>query len=417
MRLRHGEIRQRQARQRTVRGGQAGRVRNAVVAVVAAGVMAVSGGGAAAAQPLAGQTAGGDALVSDPASLVDPLIGTGSGGATVGQVDTYPGATAPFGMMSFSPDTPSRPDGGGYNYDDTSTTGFSLTHMSGPGCGAFGDFPVLPTVGALGADPASTTAAFSHSDEHAAPGSYSVALNPGTAAARAGRPGGHRPYRDRASSRIPAPPRRTCCSRWATRSPATRPASISVVGDNEVAGTETAGQFCGSPGTYPVHFVATFSRPFSSYGTWHTAPTGSNVFTAGRRRPPVELPRGGERRHHGEHHPGDDARRRQRRRLAAEQRPGQHLDPGDTPGADPGRHLPGERHPAGQRGRLPQLLQRPAGRRRQGRRPHLHPGHADRGRRRPDRLHRRARSSRCAPPARARSTCWPRRCRSGRTPW
>ncbi|WP_169317497.1 hypothetical protein, partial [Actinacidiphila oryziradicis] len=36
-------------------------------------------------------------------------------------------------MLSFSPDTPSRPDGGGYNYDDTSTTGFSLTHMSGPG--------------------------------------------------------------------------------------------------------------------------------------------------------------------------------------------------------------------------------------------------------------------------------------------
>src|SRR5215475_6963915 len=79
-------------------------------------------------------------LVSDPASLVDPLIGTGSGGATVGQVDTYPGASAPFGMLTFSPDTPSRPDGGGYNYADSSVTGFSLTHMSGPGCGAFGDF-------------------------------------------------------------------------------------------------------------------------------------------------------------------------------------------------------------------------------------------------------------------------------------
>ena len=46
-----------------------------------------------------------------------------------------------------------------------------------------------------------------------------------------------------------------------------------------VTGTETAGQFCGSPGTYPLHFVAQFDRPFSSYGTWHTAPTGTNVFT------------------------------------------------------------------------------------------------------------------------------------------
>ena len=28
-----------------------------------------------------------------------------------------------------------------------------------------------------------------------------------------------------------------------------------------------------------MHFVAKFSRPFTSYGTWHTEPTGPNVFT------------------------------------------------------------------------------------------------------------------------------------------
>ena len=92
-------------------------------------------------------------LVSDPASLVDPMIGTGSGGATVGQIDTFPGASAPFGMLTFSPDTPSRPDGGGYNYADSSIAGFSLTHLSGPGCGADGDFPILPTAGSVGARP------------------------------------------------------------------------------------------------------------------------------------------------------------------------------------------------------------------------------------------------------------------------
>lgn len=57
------------------------------------------------------------ALVSDPASLVNPMIGTGSGGAVVGQIDTFPGAAAPFGMLSFSPDTgdgrlsPASPNG------------------------------------------------------------------------------------------------------------------------------------------------------------------------------------------------------------------------------------------------------------------------------------------------------------------
>jgi putative alpha-1,2-mannosidase len=139
---------------------------------VAVAVIALTAG-TAAAQPA---RAAADALVTDPASLVDPMIGTGSGGATVGQVDTYPGATAPFGMMSFSPDTPSRPDGGGYNIDDSSTLGFSLTHMSGPGCDAYGDFAILPTVGGIGADPANATAAFDHATEHAAPGSCRATL-------------------------------------------------------------------------------------------------------------------------------------------------------------------------------------------------------------------------------------------------
>ena len=263
-----------------VRQRQKPRLWSAVVAAAAAGVL-VAGGGAAVART----APSGDALVKEPAALVDPLIGTGSGGATVGQVDSYPGATAPFGMMSFSPDTPSRPDGGGYNYDDTSTTGFSLTHMSGPGCGAYGDFPILPTVGALGADPASTTSAFNHDNEHAAPGSYSVALNPGTpssvqadlaATTRTGI----------GTFTYPSTTAANMLFKMGDAQSGNQSADVQVVGDHTVTGTETAGQFCGSPGTYPVHFVATFSRPFSSYGTWHTAPTGDNIFT----QPAGDLP-------------------------------------------------------------------------------------------------------------------------------
>jgi putative alpha-1,2-mannosidase len=217
-------------------------------------------------------------LVSDPAALVNPMIGTGSGGDVVGQVDTFPGAVAPFGMLSFSPDTPSRPDGGGYNYADSSTTGFSLTHMSGPGCGAFGDFPVLPTTGAISADPLDTTEAFSHSEEKAAPGSYSVTLNPSTssaiqadlaATARTGI----------GSFTFPSDNAANLLFKMGDAQSGNTAADVQVVGDDEVTGEETAGQFCGSPGTYPVHFVATFSRPFSSYGTWQTEPTGANVFT------------------------------------------------------------------------------------------------------------------------------------------
>jgi predicted alpha-1,2-mannosidase len=205
---------------------------------------------------------------------VDPLIGTGSGGATVGQVDTSPGASAPFGMMTFGPDTPSRPDGGGYNYADSAISGFSLTHMSGPGCGAYGDVPILPTVGAIGADPVNTTEPFQHSSERATPGAYSVTLGGAVKAdlAATARTGiGAFTYPSTKAANV--------LFKMGDAQSGNQAADVQVVGDHEVTGTETAGQFCGSPGTYPLHFVATFSRPFSSFGTWHSAPTGPNVFT------------------------------------------------------------------------------------------------------------------------------------------
>ena len=256
----------------TVRGRWGNRIVAAAatsLALVAASVGTVAAQDAGAANP---------AFVGDPATLVNPMIGTGSGGATVGQVDTYPGATAPFGMVSFSPDTPSRPDGGGYNHDDSSTLGFSLTHMSGPGCAAYGDFPILPTVGAIGANPANTTESFTHTDEESSPGAYSVSLNPSTpdairsdlaATTRTGI----------ADFTYPSSTSSNVLFKLGDAQSGNQAADVEVIGNNEITGTETAGEFCGSQGTYPVHFVAVFDRPFASYGTWHVAPTGPNVFT------------------------------------------------------------------------------------------------------------------------------------------
>lgn len=247
----------------------------ATIAALTVGTLVLSAGTGQAQTAALGAN---DRLVTDPAALVDPMIGTGSGGATVGQVDTFPGAAAPFGMVTFSPDTPSRPDGGGYNYVDSSTLGFSLTHMSGPGCAAFGDVPILPTVGPIGTDPANSTAALSHDHEQAGPGSYAVTLNPSSP--------------DAVQSDLAATPRTGIADftypstgsanvlfKMGDAQSGNKIANVQVVGNNEITGTETAGQFCGSPGTYPLHFVATFDRPFSSYGTWHTAPVGPNVLT------------------------------------------------------------------------------------------------------------------------------------------
>ena len=121
-----------------------------------------------------------DTAVKDPAALVHPLDGTGTGPVNPGTVGEFPGADLPFGMIQWSPDTTPNAvqSGGGYEFSDTKTTGFSLTHLSGTGCPSYQDVPILPTLGPVGAAPESASEPFSHEHETAAPGRYQVELAP-----------------------------------------------------------------------------------------------------------------------------------------------------------------------------------------------------------------------------------------------
>lgn len=239
-----------------------------VLAPGAARATAATAGGGATAAVTASGTVTARPLVpaADPASLVDPFVGTGSGGATVGQVDTFPGADVPFGMMQWSPDTPSRPAGGGYNYADTAITGFSLTHLSGPGCAIAGDFPVLPATGPLPADPSTLSAPFSHASEQARPGFYAVRLGTGqqaigtqlTVTSRTGL--ASFVYPRTASARL--------LLKVAGSANGSSAATFTAHGSTEVTGSVTSGHFCGQPDSYTVYFAARFDRPFSAAGTW-----------------------------------------------------------------------------------------------------------------------------------------------------
>ena len=111
-----------------------------------------------------------------PIDYVDPMIGTGF------HAHTYPGATTPYGMVQLSPDT--RVGGwdacSGYHYSDNTILGFSHTHLSGTGCADLSDILFYPTVKAVNAvDGAYECPAhiFSHKDEVAKPGYYSVVMD------------------------------------------------------------------------------------------------------------------------------------------------------------------------------------------------------------------------------------------------
>ena len=125
----------------------------------------------------------GTAQGKDYTRWVNPFIGTGGHG------HTFPGATVPFGMVQLSPDTRiDNWDGSsGYHYSDDIIYGFSHTHLSGTGIPDGCDILLMPIVDSerdygkpvdYKGGPVHTFAStFSHHDEVAEPGYYSVRVN------------------------------------------------------------------------------------------------------------------------------------------------------------------------------------------------------------------------------------------------
>ncbi|WP_103334750.1 GH92 family glycosyl hydrolase [Amycolatopsis sp. CA-126428] len=218
-----------------------------------------------------------------PADFVDPLVGSAGDG------NTHPGATAPFGMLAWSPtstrgDQTSTGAANGYQYDVTRLRGFSLTHVNGAGCnpGAAGDVPILPFAGDVTSSPTADTADavyasnFSHADEAATPGRYRLGLQNGVTT-------------DTAATE------RTAIT--SLRYPAGKPASLLFRTSNSLNGSEDAethidaqhekvtgsvltGAFCGRRANggvnnrksyYRLYFTAQFDQPLTGTGTWKDA--------------------------------------------------------------------------------------------------------------------------------------------------
>ncbi|VBA40982.1 hypothetical protein LAUMK13_03313 [Mycobacterium innocens] len=230
------------------------------------------------------------AFVVNPISHVDTLIGTGTGGETVGEINNFPGASVPFGMVQYSPDTTDTY--AGYDHDNERSTGFSMTHAS-VGCAAFGDISMLPTTTPIGPRPWDDWEEIAHdSTEVGVPGYYTVRFPATgvtaelTATTRTGvgrfsypANGHHALFHVRSGASLGG-----------------KDAATIQIGQDHttITGSATTGGFCGKNNTYTVYFAMKFSRPFTSYGTWDGdavypgAGTADSIYSGGY----VEFPAG-----------------------------------------------------------------------------------------------------------------------------
>ncbi len=112
-------------------------------------------------------------------NYVNPFIGTGGHG------HTFPNACLPFGNIQIGPVTDNKGWDwvSGYHYSDTTIMGFTHTRLSGTGIGDLSDILFMPRIGEFTTNFGtrqqpfpSVRSRFSHADEVATPGYYSVLL-------------------------------------------------------------------------------------------------------------------------------------------------------------------------------------------------------------------------------------------------
>jgi predicted alpha-1,2-mannosidase len=213
-----------------------------------------------------------------PYDSVDTRIGTAGGG------NTYPGATLPFGMIQWSPDTNTD---AWYEYSQAakpgfaaanSILGFGLTHISGAGCELYGDFAVLPIAGELtaspGADITQYAVQFDHAQEETHPGYYAVTLANGvrveiTVTDRAGIARFTFPQGMPARLLVNAG---SSAGTFGTRNKQPDEIEdgngITLIGQDSYEAYSRAGHFCGTDSHYIIYGAGKFNKPFKKALLW-----------------------------------------------------------------------------------------------------------------------------------------------------
>ncbi|MGN6112927.1 MAG: GH92 family glycosyl hydrolase [Luteimonas sp.] len=218
------------------------------------------------------------AVPKDPVREVDTFIGT------QGEGNTFPGASAPFGLIQVSPITEHY---AGYRYDDPKIRGFGHSFLSGAGCWAQGgQVAVLPVTGSIGpggdfdtADPKAApfdyqkyAAAYTHEGEVGEAGYYRVHLLGADGRDAAGIDAEATALTRAAAERYTFAPgaqtgRVLVNVGQANEKHEVVGSVIEVVGDRVVQGKLVTNSFCGGA-QYTTWFRIEFDRPFKAFGTW-----------------------------------------------------------------------------------------------------------------------------------------------------
>ena len=204
----------------------------------------------------------------EPIDYVNPFIGTSNFGAT------NPGAIAPRGMASVSPFNVAGPKNlplekdsqwlsTPYVNENAFLTGFSHVNLSGVGCPDLGVILAMPTTGELETD--HLKYGTTYTNEVAKPGYYSVQLSKYdvktelTATTRVG------------VSKYSFPKGKSnILINLGLGLTNEEGAMVKVVSPTEIEGMRNVGSFCyyKPEESYPVYFVAKFSKPADEFGVW-----------------------------------------------------------------------------------------------------------------------------------------------------
>jgi predicted alpha-1,2-mannosidase len=208
--------------------------------------------------------------------LIDPMIGTGGVGYTVGTMN--PGPSLPFGMIKPGPDTGLGPiqisflNCTGYHYDQTHIWGFSHSRINGMGVPDYGAIQVTPTDGmdAGKAQIGGARSLYDHAEEQASAGYYAVELlEPSvlaelTATTRVTQ---HRYTWHGAADQVPTIVFNLGYNPAGKTSIASEVEIDALTG--EITGMMTVnGSYSDRFGGLPTYFAARVSEPIASHGVW-----------------------------------------------------------------------------------------------------------------------------------------------------